>query len=318
MLAPCVILNNGQKMPMLGLGTWQLEPGEIEKVIELAINAGYRHFDCAFLYDNEAEIGLAIKKKIADGTVKREDLFIVTKLWCTFCVKEEVVSACKRSLQNFGLDYVDQYLIHWPVTLKNLGRPMNIKEPFIDAVSIEYDFVETWKGMEECVNLGLAKGIGISNFNSKQIEKILKAATIKPVVNQVEVTPNFNQKKLIKFCKDRGIVITAYSPFGSPSRPWAAEGDPILSLDSPELVAIGKKYVKTGAQIVLRYLIEIGVVPLPKSANEIRLVENINIFDFSLSEEDIAVLDSFNSTDGRVIDLPCLKTMPNYPFDEEF
>ncbi|KAF5302639.1 hypothetical protein FQR65_LT08480 [Abscondita terminalis] len=286
MATPCVTLNNGQKMPRLGLGTWQLAPGEVEKVVEIAIDAGYRHFDCAFLYDNEAEIGSAIRKKIAD--------------------------------ENFGLDYLDQYLIHWPITIKSLSKEVNVKYPFRNSIGVDYDFVETWRAMEECVRLGLTKGIGISNFNSKQIDRIVKAATIKPVVNQIEVTPLFNQKKLIKFCKEHGIEVTAYGPLGSPTRPWAKEGDPVLFLDSPELLSIGKKYGKTPAQVVLRYLIEMGITPIPKSANSKRLTENIQIFDFSLSPEDVTVLDSFNSDKGRVIGLEELSDMPNYPFLEEF
>lgn len=136
------------------------------------------------LYCNEKEIGSAIRAKIADGTVKREDLFIVTKLWNTFHEKEKVVPTCQQSLENFGLDYIDLYLIHWPVAQKTLG-PLNLRLPFSNAVGIDYDYVETWKGMEECVTLGLTKGIGLSNFNEKQVQRVLDMATIKPVMNQV-------------------------------------------------------------------------------------------------------------------------------------
>ncbi|KAF5276029.1 hypothetical protein FQA39_LY00825 [Lamprigera yunnana] len=315
MAAPCVTLNNGQKMPMLGLGTWQLAPGEVGKVVKVAIDIGYRHFDCAFLYDNESEIGSAIRQKISEGSVKREELFIVTKLWNTFHEREKVVPACRKSLENFGLTYVDLYLIHWPVAQKNFG-PVNPKLPFDGAIVIDYDYVDTWKGMEECVTLGLTKGIGISNFNTIQVNRILQNATIKPVVNQVEVSPNLNQKKLIKFCADRSICVTAYSPFGSPSRPWAKPTDPIVSLDNPNLVAIGKQYNKTPAQVILRYLIQIGTVPIPKSANEKRITENINVFDFNLSKEDLAIMDSFNCN-GRVVLAEEFKGTPHYPFAED-
>lgn len=136
------------------------------------------------LYGNEKEIGEAIKEKISDGTVKREDLFVVTKLWNTFHERDQVVPTCKKSLENFGLDYIDLYLIHWPVALKLKG-PLNVFRPFDDAEGYDYDYVETWKGMEECVRLGLAKSIGLSNFNSEQVQRVLDAATIKPVMNQV-------------------------------------------------------------------------------------------------------------------------------------
>lgn len=154
------------------------------QAVKDAIDVGYRHIDCAMLYGNEKEIGEAIREKINDGTVKREDLFIVTKLWNTFHEKEQVVPTCKKSLENFGLDYIDLYLIHWPVALKLIG-PFNIRLPFKDAHGYDYDYVDTWKGMEECVRLGLTKSIGLSNFNSQQVQRVLDAATIKPVMNQV-------------------------------------------------------------------------------------------------------------------------------------
>lgn len=168
---------------------FQSAPGEVEQAVKDAIDVGYRHFDCAMLYGNEAEIGSAIREKIAEGAVTREELFVVTKLWNTFHEKHLVVPTCKKSLENFGLDYIDQYLIHWPVAQKTVGE-LNVSFPFSNAYGIDYDYVETWKGMEECVKLGLTKGIGLSNFNSKQIERVLNAATIKPVVNQVRTKIN--------------------------------------------------------------------------------------------------------------------------------
>lgn len=138
------------------------------------------------LYGNEQEIGDAIREKIAQGSVKREDLFIVTKLWNTFHEREKVVPTCKKSLNNFGLDYLDLYLVHWPVAQKLTGE-LNIQLPFQNAEGIDYDYVDTWKGMEECVKLGLTKGIGLSNFNSKQVERMLEAASIQPVINQVNI-----------------------------------------------------------------------------------------------------------------------------------
>ncbi|KAF5276028.1 hypothetical protein FQA39_LY00824 [Lamprigera yunnana] len=311
MIAPYIILNNGQKMPKLGLGTWKTEPGETEEIVKIAIDAGYRHFDCATVYNNENEIGTAIRKKISDGTVTREDLFIVTKLWNTFHEKQNVVPACKKSLQNFGLDYVDQYLIHWPIAQKSKEA---LAELSLDNfIGIDYDYVETWKGMEECVQLGLTKGIGLSNFNSQQIDRILQNSKIKPVINQVEVTPLLNQKKLIQFCKDRDIYVTSYSPFGSPKSFWVKPSDPVVPLNDPKLISIGKKYGKTPAQVILRYLIEIGTVPIPKSANKKRLSENINIFDFKLSQEDIRIMDSFNCN-ARLLTSQEWTNMPHYPF----
>jgi aldehyde reductase len=312
-VAPLVTLNNGHKCPQLGLGTWLSAPGEVQNAIKHAIDVGYRHIDCAMLYGNEKEIGEAIREKIADGTVKREELFVVTKLWNTFHETEKVVPTCKKSLENFGLDYLDLYLIHWPVAQRIKGE-LNINLPFKDAVGIDYDYVDTWKGMEECVRLGLAKSIGLSNFNSAQVQRVLDNATIKPAMNQIEVTPNLNQKKLIKFCTDRGVHITAYSPFGSPARPWAKPGDPVLKLDDPKLITIGEKYNKSSSQVILRYLIQLAAIPIPKSSNPKRIELNLDVFDFNLNEEDMAVVDSFNCN-GRAVSADELKGLPHYPFE---
>ncbi|KAH0808360.1 hypothetical protein GEV33_014435 [Tenebrio molitor] len=312
-VAPLVTLNNGHKCPQLGLGTWLSAPGEVQNAIKHAIDVGYRHIDCAMLYGNEKEIGEAIREKIADGTVKREELFVVTKLWNTFHETEKVAPTCKKSLENFGLDYLDLYLIHWPVAQRIKGE-LNINLPFKDAVGIDYDYVDTWKGMEECVRLGLTKSIGLSNFNSAQVQRVLDNATIKPAMNQIEVTPNLNQKKLIKFCTDRGVHITAYSPFGSPARPWAKPGDPVLKLDDPKLITIGEKYNKSSSQVILRYLIQLGTIPIPKSSNPKRIELNLDVFDFNLNEEDMAVVDSFNCN-GRAVSADELKGLPHYPFE---
>lgn len=280
--------------------------------VQHAIDVGYRHFDCAWIYGNEKEIGEGIRAKIADGSVRREDLFIVTKLWNTFHEEERVVPACRTSLQNFGLDYIDLYLMHWPIAQQNDGVFDN-KLPFKNVKSVDHDYVATWRGMEECVRLGLAKSIGLSNFNSKQVERVLDAARIKPVMNQIEVTPNLNQKRLIEFCKARGIEITAYSPFGSPARPWAKPTDPVLSLDDPKLVNIGRKYGKTSGQVILRYLLQLDTIPIPKSSNALRIEENMNVFDFQLSSDEMKVINGFNCN-GRAVHAEELMDSPQYPF----
>ncbi|XP_044762183.1 aldo-keto reductase family 1 member B1-like [Coccinella septempunctata] len=312
-VAPTVTLNNGRQMPQLGLGTWLSLEGEAKEAVKYAIDIGYRHIDCAMLYGNEKEIGEAVREKIADGTVKREDLFITTKLWNMFHEYEQVVPTCKKSLENLGLDYVDLYLIHWPVAQKLTEiDPLN---PFGlgNAVIIKHDFTETWKGMEECVRLGLTKSIGLSNFNSVQVLRILDVAKIMPVTNQIEVNPHLNQKKLIKFCKDRNIVITAYSPFGSPARTWAKPGQPEIAFDHPTFVKIGEKYGKTSSQVILRYLIDIGTVPIPKSTNKERLKLNLHVFDFKLDEDDISAIDAMNM-DHRAVHALDLVESDDYPF----
>ncbi|XP_076759121.1 aldo-keto reductase 1B-like [Xylocopa sonorina] len=319
MAAPTITLNDGQKIPVLGLGTWQAkdDPSVVEQAVRDAIDAGYRHFDCAFIYGNEKEIGKAVREKIAEGLVKREDLFITTKLWNTMHKRENVVPACKKSLENFGFDYIDLYLVHWPMSYNEKAQNLWPVDEKGNPMSGEVDYLDTWRGMEECVKLGLTKSIGVSNFNSQQIDRVLSIAKIKPVMNQVECHPNLNQKKLRDFCAQRGIAITAYSPFGSPQRTWATPTSPRVTLDAPEIITIADKYQKTAAQVVLRYLIDIGTIPIPKSSSKDRIKQNINVFDFKLTAGEIAIIDKLDC--GLRI-CPCeeFKGDKYYPFNIEF
>lgn len=314
-LAPTIKLNNGQNFPIIGLGTWKSKPGEVEQAVKDAIDAGYRHIDGAFIYGNETEVGNGIRAKIAEGVVKREDIFLTSKLWNTFHRPDLVVDACKKSLKNFGLDYLDLYLIHWPVGYEEEGElfPRNADGTvrFSDV-----DFVDTWKAMEKCVELGLVRGIGLSNFNSQQVGRVLDACKIRPAVNQIECHAHMNQAKLIEFCKERDIVVTAYSPLGSPDRPWAKPGDPQL-LEDPQIKAMADKYGKTPAQVVIRYLIQHGTIPIPKSVTKSRIIANFQVFDFELSPADVAVMDTFDCS-GRLCPLNDGKTHKYWPFAIEF
>lgn len=216
---PRLLLNNGQEMPVIGLGTYgHKESGDREKttqaVKDAILAAGYRHIDTAWCYDNEESIGEAIREVLATGNVTREELFVTSKLWWFFLKRDKVVSACRDSLQKLGLDYLDLYLIHWPMALVDNGTgwfPKDAEGNFLFDNEVDV-FVETWKGMEECVCAGLVKSIGLSNFNSQQIEKVLSGAEIKPAVLQIECHPRLAQRPLIDFCRERGIVLTAYSP----------------------------------------------------------------------------------------------------------
>ncbi|KAK9878907.1 hypothetical protein WA026_003735 [Henosepilachna vigintioctopunctata] len=288
---PTVTLNNGNKMPQLGLGTWAMVEGECREAIEYAISIGYRHIDTAMLYGTEKEVGEAVRAKIEDGTVKRDELFITTKLWNTF--HKDVVAACKKSLEFLGLDYLDLYLMHSPVAQQFVEEISY--ENFTASPVIVNDFVETWKGMEECVKLGLTKSIGISNFNCKQVARILEEATILPVTNQVEVTPLLTQKKQIDFCKDRNILITAYSPFKCFTNASPHPDHPGTKMDHPIFLKIAQKYGKTPSQVILRYLVDKGTVPIPKSSNRGRIKENMDIFDFELTDNEVAAVDGLNA-----------------------
>lgn len=251
---PKVTLNNGLQIPVFGLGTWKSKPGEVTAAVKSAIDAGYRHIDCAHVYGNEKEVGEAIRAKIAEGFVKREDLWITSKLWNTFHSPEKVEPALKKTLSDLGLEYLDLYLIHWPMGFKEDGDLFPMNADGDKLLFSDVDYVDTWKGMEGVQKKGLTKSIGLSNFNSEQIDRVLKAATVKPVTNQVECHPYLNQKKLAAFCKERGIVLTAYSPLGSPDRPWAKPDDPQL-LQDEGIIAIAKRLGKSPAQVKKKFII---------------------------------------------------------------
>ncbi|XP_035433173.1 aldo-keto reductase family 1 member B1 [Spodoptera frugiperda] len=308
---PSVTFNNGLTCPILGLGTWQSNPGEVTRAVGEAIDIGYRHIDCAHLYFNEKEVGEAIKEKIKQGIVKREDLFITSKIWNTYHRPDLVEKAVKISLSDLGLDYLDLYLIHWPMAYKEGSDPFP-SDANGKVIYSDVDYVDTWKAMENLVEKGLVKSIGVSNFNSVQLTRILNAATIKPVTNQVECHPYLNQTKLFDFCEARGVTLTAYSPLGSPQRPWAKPDEPSL-LEDPKVLSIAKRLNKTPAQILIRYQVDRGIIVIPKSTSKSRIAENFNIWDFSLSEEDINAINSLDCN-GRLIPQAEGREHKDHPF----
>ncbi|XP_044259860.1 aldo-keto reductase family 1 member B1-like [Tribolium madens] len=308
---PTVKFNNGQTFPIFGLGTWKSEPGKVTQAVKDAIDIGYRHIDCAHVYGNEKEVGEGIKAKIAEGVVKREDLYITSKLWNTFHRPDLVEPALKTTLKNLGLEYLDLYLIHWPFALKE-GKELFPVDASGKTAYSDVDFVDTWKAMEAVCKKGLTKSIGISNFNKRQIERLLQHATIVPVTNQIECHPHLTQVKLSEFCKSKGILITAYSPLGSPDRPWAKPDDPKL-LDDPKIKKIAEKYKKTPAQVVLRYQVQRGHITIPKSITKSRIQENFNIWDFELTPQDIQTINSFDCN-GRICPYDDSVTHKDHPF----
>lgn len=312
---PKVKFYNGNEVPIFGLGTWKSKPGEVTQAVKDAIDIGYRHIDCAHVYGNEKEIGAAIKTKIAEGVVKREDLFITSKLWNTFHKPDLVEPAIKKTLDDLGLEYIDLYLIHWPVGYKE-GESLFPRNPDDTVILSDVDFVDTWKGMEGVLAKGLTKNIGVSNFNSEQITRLVENSKVKPVTNQVECHPYLTQKKLSEFCKEKGILTTAYSPLGSPDRPWAKPDDPKL-LEDKKLIELGQKYHKTPAQILIRYQLDRGHIVIPKSVTKSRIAQNSEVFDFNLSPNDIAYIDSFDR-DGRICPLLGADNSPYYPFNIPF
>lgn len=255
---------------------------------------------------------------ISSGKLKREEIFVVTKLANHLHDPSRVEAACRKSLENLGLDYVDLYLMHSPMGLEfREPEDLNPKDEAGNLVASGDNYVHTWKAMEKLVDLGLVKSIGVSNFNSEQITRILENCRIKPVTNQVECSPTINQKMLIGFCKAHDIIVTAYSPLTRPHRYEKDHSMPKPALLDPRVEEIGKRYNKTPAQVVLRYLVQLGAVPYPKSSNEERIKQNFDIFDFELSNDEVEVLDSFN-TGQRTVPFANAATHKDFPFNTEF
>ncbi|KAF5288490.1 hypothetical protein FQA39_LY15419 [Lamprigera yunnana] len=323
-----VILNNDAKtlMPIVGLGTWRAQPEEVQNAVLIALEFGYRHIDTAFNYNNEEAIGNALKIWFKLGKGKREDLFITTKLPSVGNRANDVEKFLKMSLQRLDLDYVDLYLIHTPFAFKcDSNFTPQIQDDNNFALDVN-DNVLTWKAMEAQVRKGLCKAIGLSNFNAEQVQNIYNKSEVKPAVLQIEMHAYLQQKELINLCKRLQITVTAYSPLGSPGADTHFSSKYNYNVcDFPDILGnpivkeLAQKYKKSPGQVLLRHLIEQHIIVIPKSGNPNRIKENIDLFDFELSPEDVNKLNNLDKgEEGRIFNFLFFRGVekhPEYPFD---
>ena len=287
-------------MPAIGLGTWKSEKGKVGEAVKTAVRAGYRHIDCAPIYGNEAEIGEALAELFAEGEIKREDLWITSKLWNTDHKKTDVVPAIKRTLSDLQLDYLDLWLIHWPVALK---PDVTFPDSGDDFLSLgEVPLTETWAGMEEAAKAGLTRNIGVSNFSIENLGTILEKGEMHPAVNQVELHPFLAQEELVKFCLEKNVRPTAYSPLGSGDRPRRMKKDdePNL-LEHPVIQAVAEKHDATTGQVLIRWAVERDTVVIPKSTNAGRIKENLAAHELRLDKEDMEQISALDAH-YRIVD----------------
>lgn len=298
-----LIFSNGDEMPALGLGTWKAAPGEVYEAVRTAISLGYRHFDCAAIYGNEAEIGQAFADAFEEGDVIREDLWVTSKLWNSSHLRDDVRPAMEKTLADLHLDYLDLYLMHWPLALKpGVGFPRK-GEDFL--LLTEAPLEVTWEEMEKLANDGLARHIGVSNFNIATLEQLMKGARIKPEMNQVEMHPFLPQHKLVAYCKQAGMHLTAYSPLGSGDRPAGRKKgtEPVL-MAHETIKSIAEAHGMTPAQILLAWQVNRGVAVIPKSTNEGRMNLNLEAAYIELSPKEMGRIDtidvSYRFIDGSI------------------
>lgn len=258
-LTSTVELNNGVEVPLLGLGVYQSSPGKVTRdAVKFALESGYRLVDTARIYGNEQDVGSALR----ESGVKRDEVFVTTKLWNSDHGHDSAIRACEESLRRLGLKHLDLYLIHWPVTgLRN----------------------ESWKAMDTLLNDGKCRAIGVSNYTIQHLNELFSNSDVVPAVNQVEFHPFLYQQKLLEHCRSHGIQLEAYSPLTRGER-----------LDHPKVAEVAKRHGRTPAQVLIRWNLQHSVVAIPKSVKKERILENSRVFDFQLSPDDMRALDSLN------------------------
>jgi D-xylose reductase len=300
---PTLRFTNGSQMPVIGLGLWKVDGAAAPALVEEAVRAGYRHFDCASDYGNEPDVGVGLENIVRSGAVRREDLWVTSKLWNTNHSAKHVRPAFERSLRDLRVDYLDLYLIHFPIALEYVPpeqrypagwfQDPNAAEPRMKPALVPIS--ETWQAMEELVGAGLVKNIGVSNFGTSLLRDLLSYANIRPAVLQVEMHPYLTQQKLVRFCQQEKVAVTAFSPLGAPSYVplgMATENDSVMNEEVVREAAARHK--KTPAQVVLHWAVQRGTAAIPKTTKAERLRENVSIFDFELSDDEMKAISALN------------------------
>jgi D-xylose reductase len=296
-------LATGDQLPAVGLGLWKVEKLAAPTLVEEAARCGYRHFDCASDYGNEAEVGVGIQKILSGGMCRRDELWMTSKLWNTNHAPEHVRPACERSLRDLRLDYLDLYLIHFPIALEYVPpetrypagwyHDPDAAQPKMKPARVP--IADTWRAMEGLVKAGLVRNIGVCNFGVSLLRDMLSYAKIRPAVLQVEMHPYLTQENLVRFCREEQIAVTAFSPLGAASYfqlGMASEDESVLK--QPVVLEAAKRHGKSPAQIVLRWGVQRGTAVIPKTSRPERLRENLAIFDFELADDEMAAISALD------------------------
>lgn len=300
---PTQLLTSGQRMPMVGLGLWKIPADSVADTVVEAIRLGYRHLDGACDYGNEREVGEGIRRAIAEGLCTREELWVTSKLWNTYHRGDHVLPALQRSLDDLGLEYLDLYLVHFPIALEFVPFETRYPPEWVHDPADELPMMkparvplfETWRAMEELVDEGLVKDIGVCNYGTSLLRDCLNYANRPPAVLQIESHPYLTQSRLLRFCAEQDIAVTAFSPLGSMSYvELGMAGVEDAVIEQGIVQSIAERLNRTPAQVVLRWAIQRGTSVIPKSVRPERLAENLALFDFELEADDMREISALN------------------------